>query len=208
MRKARGLSNGGGLFAGTALAVLMLVASAPGAIAAGSSGQAQAVVQGGARPVATTVGAQSGASDGSTDEPAPAPRRGLIRKNSNVILQKLAGSREQWTGEFNKARTAFPTFCHDWERKLAQREHDNLGTIHWTERNGWQTGTYVGYSKIESCMCDQRPEGAPVGKLTYHEYIYYLAGRTVEEAKRATPKSIGVTSTLELFNWSDHQWQY
>jgi hypothetical protein len=110
--------------------------------------------------------------------------------------------------EYHDAEAAFPQFCREWAAKLRKREADNLEHIHWREQNGYEVGTYVGYSPIETCSCKRSAKGLPVGKLSYHEEIYYLVGHSIEEAKHAKPKVIGTTSTLELFNWNHHHWQY
>ena len=34
----------------------------------------------------------------------------------------------------------------------------------------------------------------------------YLSGRTVEEARHATPKPVGITNTTEIFRWDRTKW--
>jgi hypothetical protein len=110
--------------------------------------------------------------------------------------------------DFRDAETAFPAFCQEWAAKLHRREADNLAHVHWREQNGYETGTYVAYSRIETCACKHSSKGMPVGKLFYHEEVFYLVGHSIEEAQHAKPKLVGTTGTLELFNWNHHHWQY
>jgi hypothetical protein len=107
---------------------------------------------------------------------------------------------------FEHAAGLFPAFCKDWERKLHDRELNNLENVTWKDQNGWKTGTYLGYSPIKTCSCKRSTGGAPIGELTYQETEYYLTGRTVEEARHAQPKPVGVTNTTEIFRWDKTKW--
>jgi len=109
---------------------------------------------------------------------------------------------------YERASAEFPAFCHDWERKLHDREVNNLANIAWRERGGYETATYIGYSSIERCECHESPQGIPIGKVTYEEINYYLVGKTLDEAKHAKPKQVGVTNTLEIFSWERNKWFY
>jgi len=109
---------------------------------------------------------------------------------------------------FERARSAFPGFCSEWERKLRERERKNLNGIQWKEQNGWKVGEFLGYSKIQTCTCKQSSRGQPLGILTYGEMNYYLTGKTIDEAKRATPKGTLATETTEIFRWGRNKWEY
>jgi hypothetical protein len=109
---------------------------------------------------------------------------------------------------YERASSEFPAFCRDWERKLRDREVNNLANIAWRERDGYETATYVGYSPIEQCQCHESRQGIPIGDVTYEEIQYYLVGKTIDEAKHAKPKSIGQTKTLEIFSWERNKWFY
>ena len=109
---------------------------------------------------------------------------------------------------FEQARAAFPAFCQDWERKLKERERNALASIQWQEKEGWETGVYMGYSPILTCECRQSAKGFPVGTLTYSEIHYYLAGHTLDEAKAAKPQPVAKTDTTELFRWDTNKWVY
>jgi len=122
--------------------------------------------------------------------------------------KKLSAAERAALGKFERARAAFTGFCKDWEAKLSQRERDNLAAIEWKLQNGWAVGRYLGYSKIRSCTCKQSPRGQPVGELTYGEMNNYLAGKTVDEAKHAAPKSTLATETIEIFGWGKKGWEY
>lgn len=107
---------------------------------------------------------------------------------------------------FDHASELFPAFCKDWERKLHDRELNNLENLSWKDQDGWKTGTYTGYSPIKTCDCKRSTGGVPIGELTYQETEYYLTGKTVEEARHAQPKPVGVTNTTEIFRWDKTRW--
>ena len=109
-----------------------------------------------------------------------------------------------------KAEKEFPAFCHDWESKLRDRERNNIAHLDWKDSNGIETSTYTGYGSIQSCTCKQSSKGIPVGKLYYQEFEYRLEGKTLDEARHATPKPDTVTNTTEIFRWDKKQdkWIY
>lgn len=109
---------------------------------------------------------------------------------------------------YSRAALLFPPFCREWEQKLRNRELNNRANIHWDSRDGFKVGNYVGYSPIQTCECKESPTGLPIGKLTYQEFNYYISGKTMDEAKQATPKVMHTTSTLEIFSWDRERWFY
>jgi hypothetical protein len=109
---------------------------------------------------------------------------------------------------YARASAAFPDFCEDWARKLRVREADNLHSLNFQEKSGYEVASYVGYSPIKSCECKDSPEGVPLGKVTYDEEEYFVEGKTIDEARRSPPKVVGVTHTLEIFNWDQNKWFY
>ncbi len=108
--------------------------------------------------------------------------------------------------EFQVASASFPDFCRDWARRLSVREHDNLGQIKWVMHDGVETGAYVGYSSIDSCTCKEASNGVAVGILTYREFDYTLTGKSVEEARHATPHATTVVPTREIFAYEKGKW--
>jgi hypothetical protein len=110
--------------------------------------------------------------------------------------------------KYEQASEAFPSFCRDWERKLHDRETDNIAHIAWQQRGGYETASYVGYGPLESCTCKETPSGVPIGKLIYEEYSYYLVGKSLDEARQAKPKLVGQTNTLEIFSFEQDRWFY
>ncbi|MGH8010927.1 MAG: hypothetical protein ACREQ4_00340, partial [Candidatus Binataceae bacterium] len=110
--------------------------------------------------------------------------------------------------KFKIASSRFPSFCRDWQRKLRAREVNNLSHLKFQERDGWESATYVGYGPVQTCLCKESREGIPIGKVTYQEFSYYLAGKTVDQAEHATPRIIGTTNTLEIFSWDKNRWFY
>jgi hypothetical protein len=107
---------------------------------------------------------------------------------------------------FDRATELFPAFCQDWQRRLHDRELNNVENITWKDANGWKTGTYLAYSPVKTCTCKRSTGGVPIGELTYQETEEYLAGRTVEEARHAQPKAVGITNTTEIFRWDKTKW--
>ena len=126
-----------------------------------------------------------------------------IKSTAEVLERLSADQRRKW----DTAVAALPGFCHEWERLLHNREVDNLTHLNWKFRDGYQTATYIGYSKIEACEAKESAQGIPIGKVVYDEKNYYLAGKTVDEAKN-NPKLLGTTSTLEIFSWEKDRWFY
>jgi hypothetical protein len=109
---------------------------------------------------------------------------------------------------YSRAAAAFPQFCQDWARMLRDRETNNLSSLNWQEKSGYETATYVGYSPIKTCQCKESAEGIPLGKVTYDEEDYYIIGKTIDEAKHASPKVTRIVPTLEIFSWDQNKWFY
>jgi hypothetical protein len=165
-----------------------------------------------AQTAAATIGKASSAVTPSLDQVTITHATGLmppkpagVTAQVSAILSKLPVVQRL---KFQRASAAFPTFCQGWERKLHDREVDNLAHVSWQARGGFETATYVGYGRVESCETKESSVGVPIGNLTYEEYRYYLAGKTVGEARRAQPKLIGASSTLEIFSWDKNRWFY
>lgn len=139
-------------------------------------------------------------------ESKPAP------KNSDPLTAALAALPASLSAlarhEFETAFRKLPSFCQDWQSKLHEREINNLANLTWQVKNGYETAIYVGYGKVDGCLCKESAEGVPIGKVTYDEYQYYLVGKTLNEAKTAKPKLTGTTHTLEIFSWDKEQWFY
>ncbi|MEA2647607.1 MAG: hypothetical protein QOG61_42 [Candidatus Binataceae bacterium] len=109
---------------------------------------------------------------------------------------------------YNLAAAKFADFCHDWQRMLHDRESNNLNHLTWQTRGGIQTTTYTGYGQVEGCETKESAEGVPIGKISYPEMIYNLAGKTPDEARHAPPKVVHETHTLEIFSWEKDKWFY
>jgi len=140
----------------------------------------------------------------STDDPVLKGLEGgiqaTVRKLSPTMTRALEG--------FQNASASFPSFCRDWERKLRDRERNNLAHIDWRMLGGVETGNYVGYSTVDSCLCKQASNGVPIGELTYKEFEYVLTGKSVDDAKRSAPKATSIVPTREIFSWDKDKWYY
>jgi hypothetical protein len=135
------------------------------------------------------------------------PTSASVASEAAAMLMNLLPLTQEQRLKFQQGVAVFPSFCHDWERRLHDRELDNVEHLTWQTRDGYQTATYVGYSTIESC--ETKPTRTTlIGKLTYDELYYYIVGKTVDEAKHSKPKLIGKTNTLEIFSWESNRWFY
>jgi hypothetical protein len=141
-----------------------------------------------------------------------------VASTGNPVLKGLNGNGMQGSAQtlnpvmmhalkqFQVASASFPDFCREWAHKLSVREHDNLGNIKWVMHDGVETGSYVGYSSIDSCTCKEATNGVAVGILTYKEFDYTLSGKSVEEAEHATPHAATVVPTREIFAYDKGKW--
>ncbi|HYB89749.1 MAG TPA: hypothetical protein VEC38_01760 [Candidatus Binataceae bacterium] len=125
-----------------------------------------------------------------------------------AALTKISPKRLLQDREYKKAATNFVTFCKDWEQRLRDRETFNLTSIVWKFRDGFETAQYTGYSNVETCTTKETDSGFALGKLTYEEISYYLAGKTRDEALHAKPQPTGKTHTTEIFRWDKGKWFY
>jgi len=157
------------------------------------------------------TGKSAAASPASTAQPnaqaSPSVTK-KIKKKVKSALNKVNPLRLVRDREFKKASALFPDFCKDWERKLHDRQVNNVNHIAWQQKDGWETGTYTGYSAVQKCECHQSTDGYSIGKVTYDEFQYYVMGKTADEAKHATPKVTDSTATTELFRWDKNKWFY
>ncbi len=131
-----------------------------------------------------------------------------LREKLHETLRKFDPERERLDREYRQAAAIFPSFCKDWERKLREREVNNIQHIVWRLENGYQTAIYTGYGPIESCETHQSPQGFSIGKITYEEYHYLIRAKTVEEAKHTKATPVDDTHTTEIFRWEKGQWFY
>jgi hypothetical protein len=132
--------------------------------------------------------------------------KGLSGNGMQGEAQKLNPVMMRALKEFQIASASFPDFCRDWARKLSVREHDNVEHIKWEMRDGMETGSYVGYSAINSCTCKEASNGVAVGILTYKEFDYTLTGKSVQEARHATPHAATIVPTREIFAYEKGKW--
>jgi len=138
---------------------------------------------------------------------SPAGKKTLGQK-VKALVSKLTPDRIKRDIEFRKASALFPDFCRHWEQDLHDREVLNLSKLKFVEKDGYQTATYTAYGKVAACESHQSKDGYSIGKLTYEEYVYYLAGRSTEEARHAVPKTVSDLRTTEIFRWDNGKWFY
>jgi hypothetical protein len=154
----------------------------------------------------STAKASAPSSASSANDPVTPPSS----SNSKIdaALDRLSPARLVRNPRLRRASAHFPAFCRDWERKLVQRTENNLQHIVWKLEHGYETGTYVSYSRIRSCTCKAGTRGVPIGELTYQEVNYQLAGKTIDEARHSKPRPVGITNTTEIFRWGGNKWVY
>jgi len=146
----------------------------------------------------TTGGATSSASG------SEAHKAAVVIEQLGERLERLTkAERKKW----ELATAALPGFCQDWDRMLHDREVNNLSHLDWHQQQGYQTATYTGYGKVQGCQAKESDEGVPIGKVSYQEMNYYLAGKSVDDAK-SHPKLLGTTNTLEIFSFEKDRWFY
>jgi len=138
---------------------------------------------------------------------SPAAKK-TLRQEVTALVAKYTADRLKRDLEFKKAAALFPDFCRHWEQDLRERETNNLSKLRFDLKNGFETATYTAYSKVAGCESHQSKDGYSIGKLTYEEFIYYLAGKSRDEAKHASPRAISDTHTTEIFRWDNGKWFY
>ncbi len=131
-----------------------------------------------------------------------------LKQRVKALVEKLTPERIVRNREFKVASAQFPDFCKHWEQNLHDREVDNLAKLNFSQKDGFETATYTGYGKIAGCESHQSKDGYSIGKLQYEEFIYYVVGKTKEEARSAAPKAISDTHTTEIFRWENNKWFY
>jgi|SRR5579862_6109359 len=182
----------GGGAAVTALAILVIIWASP------TPARSQAAAQ--TSPELASVIAP--------DASPPTATKTTLRQKVNAIVAKLTPDRIKRDLEFRKASALFPDFCKHWEQDLHERESNNLSKLKFSFKDGFETATYTAYGKIAGCESHQSRDGYSIGRITYEEFIYYLAGRTQDEARRAVPKTVSDTHTTEIFRWENGKWFY
>jgi hypothetical protein len=177
------------------LAITALFAASP------ARAQSQAAAQ--ASPASAS---QSAAVPGASA--SPTAKKKTLRQEVRALVTKYEPERLKRDLEFKKASALFPGFCHHWEQDLHERETNNLSKLKFNLKDGFKTATYTAYGKVAACESHQSKDGYSIGKLTYEEFIYYLVGKSEDEARHASPKAISDTRTTEIFRWDNDKWFY
>ena len=159
----------------------------------------------GAKPAQAAVPPQT--SSDTVGDTSTSPKK-TLKQRVKALVEKLTPERIKRDIEFKVASATFPDFCKHWEQNLHEREVNNLNKLNFSEKDGFETATYTGYGKIAGCESHQSKDGYAIGKLQYEEFIYYVVGKTKEEARSAAPKPISDTHTTEIFRWENNKWFY
>lgn len=131
-----------------------------------------------------------------------------LRQKVKDVLTKLTPERARLDHDYQQAALLFPSFCKDWERKLRDRESNNVAHLIWKLENGFETALYTGYGPVETCETHQSDQGFSIGKLTYEEFHYRMKGKTLDEAKATKATPVDDTHTTEIFRWDKGKWFY
>jgi len=184
---------------GTAVAVAALAIAA---LMAASPAHAQAPAIAQTSPAAASDGAAVPNAAAS-----PAAKK-TLRQKVTALIAKITPDRIKRDLEFKKAAALFPGFCKHWEQDLHDRETNNLSKLKFILKDGFQTATYTAYGKVAACESHQSRDGYSIGKITYEEFEYYIAGKSEDEARHAAPKTVSDTHTTEIFRWDNGKWFY
>ncbi len=138
---------------------------------------------------------------------SPATKKTFGQKVKSLV-SKLTPERIKRDIEFRKASALFPDFCKHWEQDLHEREINNLAKLQFVPKEGYETATYTGYGKVAGCESHQSKDGYSIGKISYEEFVYYIAGKSEDEARHAPPKTVSDTHTTEIFRWDNGKWFY
>ena len=138
---------------------------------------------------------------------SPAAKR-TLRQRVRRVIAKIVPDRVKRDIEFKKASALFPNFCKHWEQDLHDRELNNLSKLQFVLKEGYETATYTGYGKIAECQSHQSRDGYSIGLITYEEFVYYIAGKSEDEARHTPPKAVSDTHTTEIFRWDNGKWFY
>ena len=180
-----------------ALACAALIAASPGCAQSQSPDSA-----------AVSAPPPASISEAAPEADAPPAAKTTIRQKVKALVVKLTPERIKRDIEFRKASALFPDFCIHWGQDLHEREVDNLAKLKFVEKDGYETATYTAYGKISGCESHQSKDGYSIGKISYEEYVYYVAGKSEEEARHAPPKTISDLHTTEIFRWDNGKWFY
>jgi hypothetical protein len=138
---------------------------------------------------------------------SPAAKK-TLRQKVRTLIADITPDRIKRDLEFKKASALFPDFCRHWEQDLHDRETNNLSKLTFVPKDGYETATYTGYGKVAECESHQSKDGYSIGKISYEEFIYYIAGKSEDEARHAPPKTVSDTHTTEIFRWDNGKWFY
>ncbi len=160
--------------------------------------------------VAATQASPASASQSAavTEASASPAKKKTLGQEVKALVAKYTPDRLKRDLEFKKAAALFPDFCRHWEQDLHERETNNLSKLKFNLKDGFETATYTAYGKVAGCESHQSKDGYSIGKISYEEFIYYLVGRSEDEAKHASPRAISDTHTTEIFRWDNGKWFY
>jgi len=158
-----------------------------------------------ASPAPPAPASDSAAIPGASASPAA---KKTLQQQVNTLIARITPERLKRDIEFKKASALFPGFCKHWEEDLREREIDNLQKLRFFQKDGYETATYTGYGKVGQCESHQSKDGYSIGKISYEEFIYYIVGKSEDEARHAAPKTVSDTHTTEIFRWDNGKWFY
>ncbi len=172
--------------------------------------RAQAQTQGAPTSISAGSASVASASDvaaGPAAAASPAAKK-TLRQTVKSLIAKITPDRIKRDLEFKKASAQFPDFCKHWEQDLHDRELNNLSKLTFIIKDGYETATYTAYGKIAECESHQSKDGYSIGKISYEEFVYYIVGKSEDEARHAAPKTVSDTHTTEIFRWDNGKWFY
>jgi hypothetical protein len=158
-------------------------------------------------PASASVASVSDSAAVPTAAASPTAKKRL-RKKVRTLVAKIVPDRIKRDIEFKTASAQFPDFCKHWEQDLHEREVNNLSKLSFIIKDGYETATYTAYGKVGECESHQSKDGYSIGKISYEEFVYYIAGKSEDEARHAAPRTVSDTHTTEIFRWDNGKWFY
>lgn len=133
-----------------------------------------------------------------------APKKGPAKKKT---VAKKAGPKKP-SAAMAGATDSFESFCLEWMKKLAVREHDNIAHIKWETNATGVHGSYTGYNPEHTCVVIEGTQGVPIGTIKYREVRYEKRGASAVEAEASQPTPVELFDVSEIFRYTKGKWDF
>ena len=188
-------SNGGSAVA--AFAFVALIGASPGCAQSQAPYEAASTA-----PVAAPDSTAPAATAAS-----PATKKTLGQKVKSLVA-KLTPERIKRDIEFRKASALFPDFCKHWEQDCTSAKSITSRNCNSFRRKATKPRPIPAMARSPAASRISRKMVYSIGKISYEEFEYYIAGKSEDEARHAQPKTVSDTHTTEIFRWDNGKWFY